>query len=178
MRDTLEYDADAFSDNFEAQNKGVYAKFFWHPVKDEQASAEAGRPIFVDKEYVQIVAAGNSTNIVTRKVTEMDIRRFKKYYDLFKQGDAEQLIGTPLTEVPWVTRAQVEEYAYRKIRTLEHLAELSDSECNMPGMYEMKRKAAAWLEKAKEAKPFTAMQAELKKQLAALTAPQKAATKS
>jgi hypothetical protein len=177
MRDTVEYDVGDFSR--ENDNRGVYARFYYAPVKNEEASAAEGRPVFVDKEFIEIIAAGNSTNIVGRKATDMDKRRFSKEYSLFKSGDDEQMVGTPLTEVPWITRSQVEELMYRKIRTLENLAELSDGMINAPGMYELKRKAEAWLKKASEAAPFTAMQAEmeaLRAELAALkNAPNKVA---
>ena len=60
-----EYDANPqdFQDN---SMKGVHARFYWFPYKDEAASAEAGRPIFQDREFVELLAPGNSTNIVRR----------------------------------------------------------------------------------------------------------------
>jgi acyl-CoA-binding protein len=176
MRDVAEFDVSDFENP--NSEKGIYAKFYFFPVEDTRQSAEAGRPVFVDKEFVEIIAAGNQNNIVRRPVGRMDIDRFPRQYALFKQGDAEQMIGTPLTEVPWVTRAQVEEFAYRKIRTLENLAEMSDAQCNAPGMYDMKNKAKSWLQKANEAAPFTAMHAEmdaLRAELAALKVAPKAA---
>lgn len=169
MRDTIEYDVS----DMDANDKGVYAKFYMFPMEDARASAEAGRPVFVDKEFVEILAAGNQNNIVRRPASEMDKVRFRRQYDLFKQGDSEQMVGTPLSEVPWVTRSQVEEFAYRKIRTLEDLANISDAQCTLPGMYDMRRNAEAWLKKASDAAPFTAMMEEieaLKAELAAMKA--------
>lgn len=169
MRDTVEFDVTDFENP--NSEKGVYAKFFYKPVQDAEASAAEGRPVFVDKEYVEIIAAGNSTNIIRRPAGIADISRFQRQYALFKQGDEDQMIGTPLTEVPWITRSQVEEFAYRKIRTLEDLAEMSDAACSAPGMYDMKKKAKAWLDKSADAAPFTAMAAEMeamRKELAAL----------
>jgi hypothetical protein len=174
MIGTAEYDVKDFEDP--NCNKGVYARFFMYPKEDQAASAEAGRPIFKEIEAIEIVAAGNSNNIVRRPASDLDKQRFHAQYALFKSGDAHQLVGTPLTEVPWITRSQVEELLYRKIRTLEDLAGMSDAACNVPGMYDLKRKATAWLEKAEEAAPFTAMQAEmsaLRAELAAMKAAQK-----
>jgi hypothetical protein len=170
MRDTIEYDVD---DMMSDSDKGVYAKFYFFPMEDPKASAEAGRPVFADREFVEILAAGNQNNIVRRPASDMDKKRFRRQYALFKQGDEEQMIGTPLKEVPWITRSQVEEFAYRKIRTLEDLAGMSDAQCVLPGMYDMKRKAEAWLKKASDAAPFTAMSAEmeaLRAEIAALKA--------
>jgi hypothetical protein len=112
-------------------------------------------------EYVEILAAGNANNIIRKPASDVERYRFRQQYDMFKKGDDEQLTGTPLGEVPWITRSQVEELNYRKVRTLEQLAELNDQACNIPGMYELKRKAGAWLKKAQEAAPFTSMQAEM-----------------
>lgn len=173
MRESAEFDVKDFDDP--NNNKGVYARFYWTSVQDHRASSEEGRPIFKDCEFVEIIAAGNANNIIRRPARDMDRDRFHREYAMFKAGDAEQMVGTPLAEVPWITRSQVEELVYRKIRTLEELANISDHACSVPGMLELRRKAQAWMKKAEEAKPFTAMQAELdalKAQLAAMKASQ------
>jgi hypothetical protein len=159
MRDSVEFDVNDFQDP--NLNKGVYARFYFVPRKDEVASAQEGRAIFHDVEYIEIIAAGNANNIIRKPVRDEDRFRFRDQYEKFRQGDTEQLCGTPLTEVPWLTRSQVEELMYRKVRTVENLAEISDSACNVPGLLDLRRKAEAWLVKAKEAAPFTAMQAEM-----------------
>ena len=172
MRDVFDGDLKDF-ENVDS-TAGVYAKFYWHPKLDEAASAAGGRPIHVDREYVEIISAGNSTNIVRRPVTDMDRRRFRQAYAAFKQGDLEQVIGTPLAEVSWISRSMVEELAYKKVRTLEQLADLNDQACTAtPGLFDLKRKAAAWMKKSSDAAPFTVLQKEneeLKSRLAALEA--------
>jgi len=166
-----EYDANPqdFQNN---RMTGVYAKFYMFPLKDEAASIEAGRPVFHDREFVELIAPGNSTNIIRRKVSDMDRNNFPKEYALFKAGNAEQLVGTPLKEWNGVTPAQVEELAYIKCRTVEHLAELTDQACvSMPGLHDLKRRAAAWIKAATDRAPFDALQKEnddLKARLSAL----------
>ncbi len=157
---TAEFDVADFEDQ-DRNNKGVYARFYLVPKKDEAESAKEGRPVFKDTVYIEIVAAGNQNNIIRKPARTADFQRFSKEYEKFNSGDNEQIMGTPLSEIPWLTRAQVEELMYRKIRTIEQLADISDGACTAPGMYELKRKAAAWVVKAAEAAPFTAMQAEL-----------------
>jgi hypothetical protein len=159
MRDTFEFDVKDFEDP--NNNSGVYARFYLASKEDRAESEKAGRPIFKDVEYIEILAAGNANNIIRKPASDVERYRFRQQYAKFKEGDTEQLTGTPLTEVPWITRSQVDELLYRKVRTLEQLASLNDADCNVPGMYELKRKAAAWLVKAQEAAPFTAMQSEL-----------------
>lgn len=163
--EAVDYDINVFNGGRYAADKSVYARFYTQPVQDDAASAEAGRPIFRDVVFIEIRAAGNQNNIIKRKATREDMGRFARQYELFKQGDGEQVVGTPLTEVPWLTRSQVEELAYLRIRSLEALASLSDETCSKyAGMYDLKRKAAAALEAAEKAAPMTAL-AEENKQL-------------
>lgn len=172
MREMAEFDVADFDDP--NVNRGVYARFYYVPKEDTVASAEAGRPIFKEVEYIEIIAAGNANNIIRKPAREDDRRRFHKQYAMFRQGDSDQMVGTPLTEVPWISRGQAEELMYHKIRTLENLAEANDNACaGVPGMYDLRRRAKAWLEKAAEAAPFTKMQEEMdemRKKIASLEA--------
>lgn len=168
MRDSVDYDVSDFDDRF-AADKSVYAKFYTHPVKNERASAEAGRAKFDEVEYVEIRAAGNANNIIQRPASDQDRQRFHRQYELFRAGMAEQTVGTPLTEIPWVTKSQVEELAYVRINTLEALATVNDDVCQkMAGLRDLKNKAVVFMEAADKAAPLTALQDEnkqLRKQL-------------
>lgn len=156
-----EFDVNDFQGGRYAADRGVFAKFYSKPVEDAHASAEAGRPIYRDQEFVEIVAAGNANNIVQRKATNEDRQRFRQQYEKFKAGDGEALVGTPLSEVTWMTRSQVEELAYFRIRTVEALAEVADEVCGrVVGLYDLKRRAKAVMDAADKAAPLTALQAE------------------
>lgn len=178
--EVADFDVSEF-ENRNAGDKSVMARFYVRPVKDESASAEAGRPIYKDREYVEIRAAGNSQNIVQRPVTDMDRQRFPRQYNLFLAGNSDQVVGTRLSEVAWMSRSQVEELAYLKIFTLEQLSELNDQVCiNTPGLHDLKRRAKLALEQAANAAPLTALQEEntqLKNQLEALAETVKEQTK-
>jgi len=172
MREVSDVNPDDFVNVADA--KGVYARFYYRPELDQAATDTAGIPKYVDVAFVEIIAAGNSTNIVRRPVRPQDKARFREAYAKFREGDIEQLVGTPLTEIPWLTASVREELAYIKVRTLEQLADLSDQACSRgPGLYELKRKAGEWAQRAQDAAPFTALHAEnedLKSRLAALEA--------
>lgn len=160
MREAVDYDVSDFDDRF-AADKSVYAKFYTHPVKNERASAEAGRAKFDEVEYVEIRAAGNANNIIQRPASDQDRQRFHRQYELFRAGQAEQTVGTPLTEIPWITKSQVEELAYVRICTLEALATVNDDVCQkMAGLRDLKNKAVTFMEAADKAAPLTALQAE------------------
>lgn len=150
-------------EDFESNDpmRGLHVRFFMHPVQDMAASDEAGRPIFVDTQFIEILAAGNSTNIVVREVRETDKQKFRKVYEQFIAGDGDAISGTPLTEVSWITKSQCEEMRFMKIRTVEQLADLNDNVAlNNSGFVTLKQKAKMWLDKSAAAAPFTAMQAE------------------
>lgn len=142
-------DADVrIFDNRLKMDTGTYVRFYLYPEQDKAKSEEAGRPIFEEKEYVEIMAPGNANNIVRRRASDMDRQRFPGHYARFKEGMKEQIIGTPLSEVGWITRSQVEELNYLRLRTVEALAAINDSECaKHVGLYDLKRKAVEYLAK-------------------------------
>ena len=150
-----EDDVNDFENRY-AGDKGVHARFYIFPQKNEAKSASAGRPIFEDTEFVEIFASGNSSNIVRRPARHMDKERFRRQYEAFKAGHEDQVQGTLLHEVPWITRSQVEELAYLRIRTLEQLANVSDAACGKHvGLYDLKSKAQKALAAAEGAAPIT-----------------------
>lgn len=157
---TADFDVNDFSSR-EAGDKSVFVKFYMRPKENEAKSAEEGRPIYEDKEYVEIRTPGNATNVVQRPVTDMDRKRFAHAYRAFKEGETEQVIGTPLVEAPWITRSQVEELAYLRIRTIEHLANVGDDVCTrIPGLFKLKQRAQAMAVKAEQQAPFIQLQKE------------------
>lgn len=167
-----------FDDSFErgrfANDKGVRAHFYTNPIVQEVESAEAGRRICKDVVFVEIMTAGNTNSSVVRKATDEDKGRFRRQYEAFLSGNSEQAFGTPLSDITWLTKSQVEELAYMKIRSLEELANVSDTACaGMAGLYDLKRKAGAFLERADQSAPITALAKEnevLQGQVAALQA--------
>lgn len=168
---TADFDVQDFN-NREAADKTVFCHFYIKPKENEAKSIEAGRPIFEDREYVKIRTPGNQTNEIDRPVTDMDRKRFSAAYKAFKEGDSEQLIGTPLVEAPWITRSQVEELSYLRIRTIEQLAAVGDDVCTrISGLFKLKQRAQQMAAKAEHDAPFIKIQAErdqMKSEMAAM----------
>lgn len=139
-----------------AQNAGVEdnsrtrVMFSLEPKLDEKASATAGRPVFVDVEYIEKINPGIRLNIVKRPIEDRDRRDFAPQYKAWKSGLADPTTGTPLREWPQISRSQVETLAPHGVRSVEDLAELADSTCQSlgPGTLALKQKAKDWLEKA------------------------------
>lgn len=162
MRETAEYDVSDFEDPRKSDNK-AFVRFHLRPVKNDAKSAEAGRPIYEDREYVEIMVPGNDNNRPVLRVTEIERQRFAQQYRRWKEtGEETYLTGTHLTEVPWLTRSQVEELAYMRIRTLEHLAAVDDVACQrMMGLLELRKKAIESLKRSEAEAPFTKLQEQL-----------------
>jgi hypothetical protein len=128
---------------------GLAVKFYKHPVQDEAASEEAGRPIFKEKTYINIKVPGDKLNDIHRPAMDMDKQRFPDHYRKFNARIEQAVEGTPLSEWGGVTRSQIEEMKFFNINTVEQLAELADSNTQvMRGLITLKQKAAAYLEAA------------------------------
>jgi len=140
---------------------GLSVVFKDHSHFDDVATREQGRPIFVMKEYILINVPGDLTCNVFRPAYEHDHLRFPKQYLAYKAG-REQVDGTPLTEVSWLSRAQCDELAYFRIQTVEQLASVSDANSQRyMGLVTLRQKAQQYLETIKAEKPFNEMQAQL-----------------
>jgi len=128
----------------------LLVKFFKHPRIDQSKSAEEGRPIYVETDYIQIMQPGNKDSIIQRPATKMDKQRFAKHYKRYEaRTDEDYVEGTMLDEWPGITRSMCEELKFYNIRTVEQLAGVTDSNAqNIMGINTLKRKAEAYLEVA------------------------------
>ena len=141
---------------------GVRAKFYVDSVHDKKASAEQGRPIYKDVEFVELQVIGDRTSLVQRPAEDKDRKRFPQEYALFKQGDAEQLTGTPLKQWPVLSKSQALELEYFNIRTVEQLAALSDGNAALVGpILKLRGQAKDYLDQARGLAPATKLREEL-----------------
>jgi hypothetical protein len=157
-------------------------RFTMRPKQNMHRSKEEGRPIFEEQEYVEIAVPGNKDSVVIRPATERDITRFPKHYEAFKaRTDQDVLDGTPLSAWPMVTRAQVEEMAFFKVRTVEQLAQMSDGDSQkFMGLNTLRERARVFLEDADKKKPLMKLQSEnedLRKEMAQMAKNQEALLK-
>ena len=131
----------------------------WH---DQSASEAAGRPIFKDMEYIRIMTSKDA--IIDRPLRPQDAQRWPRAYAAWKATGVSEpgSQGTPLEAWPLMTRAQVEEYKYFKVYTVEQLAELSDGiGQQLMGFQKIKAMAKAYVDVAKGQAPLLQMQSEL-----------------
>lgn len=162
-----------------SQDTSVYAEFYLHPVENKAKSAEEGRPIYDEVEFVRIMVPGDKTSMIERPVRignfpKNDNHRFASQYAAFKQGLDQNVSGTPLKEWAAISRSQVKELEFFNCRTVEQLAEMPDTAVqNFTGVANLRELARKFIEEAKDGSAITKMQAELEerdKKIAALEA--------
>jgi hypothetical protein len=160
---------DANASRFAMDGK-LHVRFYSKPKYNPDKSAEENRPIYEDTVYVEIMMPGDKNNIVQRPALSMrDDLRFPKHYEQFLKGQQDQMVGTPLKVLPFLSEAQVEELAYFKIRTVEQLADLSDT-VNFMGAQEMKQRAQKFLKALNSNEAVVEENRQLKARLDALEA--------
>ena len=143
-------------------DENLYVQFFMHPMQDKEKTLEEGRPIFVDTEYINIMVPGDKGNIIMRSARPDDQTRFAKQYAAFKNDEAEILEGTPLEKWGLISAAQCEELKYFGIRTVENLANVTDTNAQkFMGINLLRQKAREYIEAAKSDAPIAQLQDEL-----------------
>lgn len=145
-------------------DKKLHVRFFMNPVEQTAESIKNGRRVFADTEYIEIMIPGDKQTVIRRQVFDADRRRFPQQYARFKQGMADQTVGTPLSELTFITAAKVKEYEFFNIRTVEQLASTADSSKagqSMMGFQSDKQKAEAFLAAATGMAPVNELRAKI-----------------
>ena len=144
----------------DVQNADMHlaVRFYKKAMKQEDESIAAGRPIFKDFDFVNIVVPGNGLTEIDTYAREEHKRRFPRQWAHYMntQGAEAKEEGTPIEEWPLITRAQAEELRGRKFRTVESVAHASDQNIQAIGMiagmspHSFRDKARAFLNLASE----------------------------
>lgn len=145
-------------------DKKLHVRFFMQPVEQTADSIKAGRRVFADTEYIEIMIPGDKQTVIQRQVFDMDRRRFPQQYARFKQGLTDQTVGTPLSELSFLSAAKVKEYEFFNIRTVEQLVATADGSKagqSMMGFHQDKQRAEAFMAAARGAAPVNELRAKL-----------------
>jgi hypothetical protein len=132
----------------------LQVRFYKKPVHQEQESLEAGRPIYKEYDFVHICVAGDTlTEIDTYALANHKTRfpiQWANYMNRVGANDQE-VVGTPVSEWPLVSKSQAEELRAMKFHTVEAIASASDQQLQRMGMaagmspYAFRDKAKAFL---------------------------------
>lgn len=149
-------------------DKGLFVEFSLEALEDEELTAKEGRPIFKEVEMITIRIVGDTKTVVKRPVDQIgtggappDPVRFPYQWQVFKSKNEVPLQGTPITEWPPVSKALALELKAMNIHTVESLAECSDGNLKWMGARDLREKAIAWLQQAKDGSGIVSLQEEI-----------------
>jgi len=128
-------------------------RFFVEAVEQTFKSEQAGRPVFEDVEFVEIVLLGDNKTRAVEKVNQGHVDRWPQYYAKFKKGQQDVYDGgTPLKEWPPMRPSQIAELNALNVYTVDQLARVPDNNLDRlgPGARALRDKAAAWLKASED----------------------------
>jgi hypothetical protein len=144
-------------------------QFYKKSVKQEDASNEAGRPIFKEFDFVRIMIPGDNLTEIDTYAQESHKQRFPRQWSHYQNqvSSHQDIVGTPLEQWPQVTRSQAEELRGLKFHTVESIADCSDQQLQRIGMvagmspHNFRLKAKAFLNLANDSAEVAQREAEL-----------------
>ena len=153
-----------FQDNQQSEaDKKLFVIFYSEAIKNESKTIEAGRPIYDDIDHIRILAPGSRDTFVTEATPEYQIR-FADRWKQYKANQEQTVSGTPLSEIPWMTKGQVAEFKAVNCQTAEQLVTMPDNVSQkFMGHHQLKARVQSFLDAAAGAAPALKLQAELEK---------------
>lgn len=122
-------------------------------VLNPHKSAEAGRAVFDEKDFITIWTPGSQLTVIDAPMDSgFYMQRFRKEYEAWKAGIDAAAFGTPLEHFPFLFNkvGLIAELKAMHIHTTEQLSELPDGSLqSIMGGYELRKQALDWLNKSK-----------------------------
>lgn len=150
----------------------LHVRFSKHAELNSFRSKEEGRKIFDEKIYVRILMPANRLTEIYREASEDDKVRFAAQYQRFIAGLEQLTSGTPISELPQISPAQVLELKALKCDTIEQLATMPDHTVQLLGLggLTLKNRAQSFLARAKSTDDLVAQNSALKAEIDELRA--------
>lgn len=128
-------------------------KFYHDQIEDEAASISEGRPVFRDREMIEILIPSDPRNLTVRPVEDEDRERFPDEYERFARLGESVQEGTPLSEWSYLKATRVKELQKSRIDTVEQLAGVQESAIAKlgPNARDEVAAAKAFIEQSKDA---------------------------
>ena len=137
----------------------LQVRFYKRPVQQEAETLEAGRPIYKEFDFVHICVAGDTLTEIDTYALSSHKTRFPIQWANYKNrlgADDQEIVGTPVSEWPLVSKSQAEELRAMKFYTVESIANASDQQLQRMGMaagmspYAFRDKAKSFLNLASD----------------------------
>lgn len=168
------------------QDKNLFVQFYPRAVYCPYESAQKGRPVHVEQDFIKIMVPGNKLSNVDTIATPEYQRRFASRWEAYKAGKQRGVEGTLLSSWSAMSITMVADLNAMGIHTVEQLANISDTVASkLPGGASLRDRAEAYLEAsndaavatrlAEEKEALAAVISDLQSQIAELQAAKKAA---
>jgi hypothetical protein len=109
--------------------------FYKRAVHNAVKSAQEGRPIYEDMDYVRIQQPGETTQVVDRPTQQNDMRRWPQQWQAYAAGKDQVAEGTPLGLLFPRHPSAIAMLQAIGIMTVEHLANASATAIGAIGMH-------------------------------------------
>ena len=148
----------------------LQVRFYKRAVKQDQESLDAGRDIYKEFDFVHISVAGDTLTEIDTYALNYHKARFPIQWAQYQNrvgADDQEVVGTPVSEWPLVSKSQAEELRALKFKTVESVAGASDAQLQRMGMaagmspYAFRDKAKAFLNLATNAAETDKREAEI-----------------
>ena len=159
----------AIDSDVQGADARLAVQFYKKSLKQEDASNEAGRPIFKEFDFVRIMVPGDNLTEIDTYAQESHKARFPRQWAHYQNQvtSHQDIIGTPLEQWPQITRSQADELRGLKFHTVESIADCSDQQLQRIGMvagmspFNFRLKAKAFLNLANDSAEVAHREAEL-----------------
>ncbi len=133
-------------------DRALIIRFFVDKALLGLKSKEAGRPIYEDREYVEIRIKGQPKQVVVKEVDAKIAQKYPHAYAAFKAGREAPVVGMPIEQLPGVGPSMAVTLKTFGVRSVEDMAALSDMGLQSigGGARELQRRAKAFLEQSTE----------------------------
>lgn len=140
-------------------------RFYNDAIQNMAKSEKEGRPIYEDKEMVEIRIPGDKLMTWVGVVEDRHRQRWPEQYAAFKRGEERAATGTPLEQWPNATlnKSRVAELKAQNILSVEELASIPDNVLPKLGFgaRELRDQANAYISTAKSAAQNSQLVAEI-----------------
>jgi len=129
-------------------DSALIVRFFVKPKLLGLRSKQAGRPVYEDREYVEIKVKGQDKQVAVHPVKEEHKQRFPIAYMQFQSKKPAPVIGTPVEMLPNLGPSLAMHLKSINIRTIEDLSNISDENTLQAigmGARELVNRAKQWV---------------------------------
>lgn len=148
-----------------SDTRHLHITFYIDPIENPAKSRAEGRPIYEEREMVEIKFVGDTKRILVAPAHEKCARDpstgkwasyaqiYHRHYDAFRTGEKAKGEGTPIEELTFINAARRAELKALNIHTAEALSQLEGPNLATLGMFgrELKDKAKTYIDKATDA---------------------------